>query len=70
MLIVGDAVIGNPPGRCGLLREQLMDEPARLRESVRGLLALDFDILLVGDGVSILSGAKERLRELVATFPE
>ena len=70
MLIVGDAVIGNPPGRCGLLREQVMDEPARLRESVRGLLALDFDILLVGDGVSILSGAKERLRELVATFPE
>jgi glyoxylase-like metal-dependent hydrolase (beta-lactamase superfamily II) len=67
-LIVGDAVIGNPPGRCGLLREQVMDDPARLRESVRGLLALDFDTLLVGDGVSILSGARDRLRELVATF--
>jgi len=69
ILIVGDAVIGNPPGRCGLLREQVMDEPARLRESVRELLALDFETLLVGDGVPILSGAKERLRELVATFP-
>jgi glyoxylase-like metal-dependent hydrolase (beta-lactamase superfamily II) len=68
ILIVGDAVIGNPPGRCGLLREQVMDDPARLRESVRNLLAIDFDILLVGDGVSILSGARERLRELVATF--
>jgi glyoxylase-like metal-dependent hydrolase (beta-lactamase superfamily II) len=67
-LIVGDAVIGNPPGRCGLLREQVMDDPARLRESVRGLLALDFDTLLVGDGVSILSGARDRLRELVTTF--
>jgi glyoxylase-like metal-dependent hydrolase (beta-lactamase superfamily II) len=67
-LIVGDAVIGNPPGRCGLLREQVMDDPARLRESVRNLLAIDFDTLLVGDGVSILSGAKERLRELVAAF--
>jgi hypothetical protein len=33
------------------------------------LLALDFETLLVGDGVPILSGAKERLRELVATFP-
>jgi glyoxylase-like metal-dependent hydrolase (beta-lactamase superfamily II) len=68
ILIVGDAVIGNPPGRCGLLREQVMDDPARLRESVRGLLTIDFDTLLVGDGVSILSGAKDRLRELVATF--
>ena len=70
ILIVGDAVIGNPPGRCSLLREQVMDEPARLRESVRGLLALDFDSLLVGDGVPILSGARERLRELVASFPD
>jgi len=68
ILIVGDAVIGNPPGRCGLLREQVMDDPAGLRESVRGLLAIDFDTLLVGDGVSILSGARDRLRELVATF--
>ncbi len=68
ILIVGDAVIGNPPGRCGLLREQVMDDPAGLRESVRNLLSLDFETLLVGDGVSILSGARERLRDLVATF--
>lgn len=68
ILIVGDAVIGNPPGRCALLREQVMDDPARLRESVRDLLAIDFDTLLVGDGVSILRGARDRLRELVATF--
>jgi glyoxylase-like metal-dependent hydrolase (beta-lactamase superfamily II) len=68
ILIVGDAVIGNPPGRCGLLREQVMDDPALMRESVRSLLTIDFDTLLVGDGVSILSGAKDRLRELVATF--
>ncbi|HVB79791.1 MAG TPA: MBL fold metallo-hydrolase [Candidatus Binataceae bacterium] len=68
ILIVGDAVIGNPSGRCGLLREQVMDDPARLRESVRNLLAVDFETLLVGDGVSIMGGAKDRLRELVATF--
>ncbi len=68
ILIVGDAVIGNPPGRCSLLREQVMDDPPRLRESVRNLLAIDFDTLLVGDGVSILSGARDRLSELVATF--
>jgi glyoxylase-like metal-dependent hydrolase (beta-lactamase superfamily II) len=68
ILIVGDAVIGNPPGQCSLLREKVMDDPAQLRASVRRLLDLDFDTLLVGDGVSILSGAKDRLRELVTTF--
>ena len=69
LLIVGDAVIGNPPGQCGLLPERVMDEPPRLRDSVRSLLDLDFDTLLVGDGVSILEGAKDRLRALVDSFP-
>ena len=68
VLIVGDAVIGNPPGHCGLLRDKVMDDPARLRQSVRKLLELEFDALLVGDGVSILQGAKSRLKELVNTF--
>ena len=69
LLIVGDAVIGNPPGGCGLLREKVMDDPARLKASVRKLLDLEFDTLLVGDGASILHGAKPRLQELIATFP-
>ena len=69
LLFVGDAVIGNPPGQCGLLREKVMDDPARLRESVRNLLELDFDTLLFGDGVPILAGARARLESLVATFP-
>lgn len=70
ILIVGDAVVGDPPGRCKLLPEKVVDDPARLRESVRSLLDLDFDILLPGDGAPILQGAKERLRELVNTFPK
>ncbi|SRR5579875_122011 len=68
ILIVGDAVIGNPPGKCSLLREQVLDDPPRLRNSLRDLLALDFDTLLMGDGESILTGARDRLRELVETF--
>ncbi len=68
ILIVGDAVIGNPPGKCGLLREKVMDDPALLRKSVAQLMAVDFDTLLVGDGAPILSGAKERLKELIDTF--
>jgi glyoxylase-like metal-dependent hydrolase (beta-lactamase superfamily II) len=69
LLLVGDALIGNPPGRLSLLSERVMDDPARLRASVRRLLELDFDALLVGDGVPIRAGARERLAELVAGFP-
>ncbi len=69
ILIVGDAIIGNPPGRCGLLPERVMDDPARLRISLRALLDLDFDTLLVGDGESMLRDAKARLKELTETFP-
>ena len=68
ILIVGDAVIGNPPGSLGLLPERVMDDPIRLRRSVVAFLNLDFDTLLVGDGVSILVDAKARLGELAGTF--
>ncbi len=70
ILIVGDAIIGNPPGQCGLLPERVMDGPARLRSNLRKLLDLDFDILLVGDGEPILQNGKARLKELVGTFPD
>jgi glyoxylase-like metal-dependent hydrolase (beta-lactamase superfamily II) len=68
LLVVGDAVIGNPPGHLSLLGERVMDDPAQLRASVGGLLELDFDAILVGDGTPISSGARERLAELVASF--
>jgi glyoxylase-like metal-dependent hydrolase (beta-lactamase superfamily II) len=69
LLIVGDAVIGNPNGHCDLLREKVMDDPARPRRSGRNLLSLEFDIPLCGDGASILRDANKRLEELVDTFP-
>ncbi len=69
-LIVGDAVVGDPPGHLKLLREKVMDDPARLRRSILQLLSLDFDTILVGDGVSIIGGAKDRLKELIDTFPK
>jgi glyoxylase-like metal-dependent hydrolase (beta-lactamase superfamily II) len=67
ILIVGDAIIGNPPGSCAFLRDKVMDDPPMLRASVRALLALDFDTLLVGDGTSIVGGAKEQVHRLVHT---
>ncbi len=68
LLVVGDAVVGNPPGHCALLPETVMDDPPRLRTSVRHLLDLDCDTLLVGDGTSILTGAREPLRALIHSF--
>jgi glyoxylase-like metal-dependent hydrolase (beta-lactamase superfamily II) len=69
LLVVGDAVIGDPPGRLSLLRERVLDDPPRLRTNVRRLAELPVDVLLPGDGVPILRDAGARLRELVATFP-
>ena len=69
LLIVGDALIGHPAGRLSLLADRVVDDPPRLRDSVRRLLDLDFDALVVGDGVSIPSGAREALRTLVLSLP-
>ena len=69
ILFAGDAVIGNPPGRLSLLPDGKLDDPAGLRKSVRGLLEIDFDVVLTGDGEPILSGAKAALQGLVDGFP-
>lgn len=70
LLLVGDAIICNPPDNCRLLPEVKLDDPAALRASVTRLCeAVDFDSLLVGDGEPILADAKTRVHELVASFP-
>lgn len=68
LLVVGDSVIGWPEGRLKLLPDEKLDDPARLRASVKRMAELKFDSLLVGDGVAILEGARERLRDLVVSF--
>ena len=65
---VGDVVISHPAGRCGLLPERVIDDPILLRWNVAALLALDFNILLVGDGESILSHASDRLDQRAREF--
>lgn len=70
LLVVGDAIIGDPPGRCRLLPEDKLDDPAALRATVRRLYEeVDFDALLAGDGEPILADARARVGELIAGFP-
>ncbi len=57
-LIVGDALIGKPAGSLNLLPSEKYADPARAKASLRRLLKYNFDAMLVGDGTSILTGAK------------
>jgi glyoxylase-like metal-dependent hydrolase (beta-lactamase superfamily II) len=69
LLVVGDACIGSPPGKLGLLPAKVIDDLPALRASLTRIAAeIDFDILVVGDGVHILSGGRDALAALVATF--
>ena len=68
ILVVGDACVGNPPGACGLLPEKVIDDVASLKVSLAGLATVDFDALLLGDGVALTTGGRAALTALVATF--
>ena len=61
ILFVGDALIGDPPGKLRLLPEKMYADIQRTKDGIKTLMDLDFDTLLVGDGDSILSGAKTAL---------
>ena len=58
IMIVGDALVGRPPGRLTMLPAEKYTDAAKAREGLRRLLKYNFDTLLVGDGASILTGAK------------
>jgi glyoxylase-like metal-dependent hydrolase (beta-lactamase superfamily II) len=64
-LIVGDVVIGVPPGELSTYPEKVIDDMDELHRSAAKLLEYDFDALLLCDGEPILSGGKQKLREFV-----
>jgi len=65
VLIVGDAFIGKPAGSVSLLAAEKYADEGKAREGLRRLLKYNFDSLLVGDGVSILTGAKQAVERLL-----
>lgn len=58
VLIVGDALIGKPPGHVSMLPADKYVDVKKAKEGLRRLLKYEFDSLLVGDGVSIIADAK------------
>jgi glyoxylase-like metal-dependent hydrolase (beta-lactamase superfamily II) len=64
-LIVGDLVIGVPPGELSTYPDEVIDDMAELRRSAARLLDLRFDALLLCDGQPLPSGGKQKLREFV-----
>ncbi|GJL53902.1 MAG: hypothetical protein NPIRA02_10340 [Nitrospirales bacterium] len=65
VLIVGDALIGNPAGALSMLPAEKYADAAKAREGLRRLLKYSFDSLLVGDGVPILTNAKAAVEHVL-----
>jgi len=67
VLIVGDALIGKPAGAVSMLAAEKYADATRAKEGLRRLLKYQFESLLVGDGTSILTGAKQPVEQLLQT---
>ncbi len=65
ILIVGDALIGKPPGSLSMLPADKYVDVAKAKEGLRRLLRYNFDAILVGDGASILGGAKPVVERVI-----
>ena len=66
VLIVGDALIGKPPGAVRMLPGEKYADLAKAKEGLRRLLKYNFDSLLVGDGSSILVGGKQQVEQFLS----
>jgi glyoxylase-like metal-dependent hydrolase (beta-lactamase superfamily II) len=68
ILFLGDAIIGNPPGALGLIPEEKLDDPKKLRGSLPKILDYQFEVLLLCDGQPVLSDAKQKVSEFLKTL--
>lgn len=66
ILIVGDALIGKPQGSVNMLPPEKYADAGKAREGLKRILKYNFDTLLVGDGASILTGAKPVVEQFLA----
>jgi hypothetical protein len=58
VLILGDALIGNPPGELTLLPPEKYADIDKAREGIAVLLNYEYGPVLTSDGVSILNNGR------------
>jgi uncharacterized cupin superfamily protein len=61
LVVAGDLIVGTPMGELSILPDPKLENPAAAVLELRKLLALKFDAILLGDGHSLLSDAREHL---------
>jgi len=66
ILVVGDALIGKPSGSLSLLPVEKYADAGKAKDCLRRLMKYNFDAILVGDGTSILTGAKQVVERALA----
>lgn len=66
-LILGDTVIGHPAGEIGLLPDAKIEDKPALLATLARIPEFSFEILLLGDGESVLDNPKEKIRSLLAS---
>jgi glyoxylase-like metal-dependent hydrolase (beta-lactamase superfamily II) len=66
IVLLGDALIGHPPGHLRFVPEHKLDDPVQLKKSLRKLLSLEFEVLLLCDGQSLLTGGRQKVEEFLA----
>lgn len=69
VLIVGDALIGKPPGSVRMLPAEKYADIQKAKDALSRLLKYNFESLLVGDGASILNGGKQQVEHLLTVMP-
>lgn len=67
ILLLGDALIGHPPGALALIPAEKLDDRAQLKKSLLKLLDYDFEVLLLCDGQPVLSDGKLKVSEFLRT---
>ncbi len=68
VLLLGDSLIGDPPGHLRLLPDEKIDDRDLLLASLARVATLEFDVLLLGDGKPVLGGAAERVRTFLRSL--
>ena len=66
-MIVGDVVIGVPPGELSTYPDEVVEDRDELMRSARRLLEYDFDALLLCDGGCLPDGGRAKLEAFVTS---